>query len=129
MTTERPRRGASRLGATLLVAPLAAGSLALGTDWVVQHDQVVTASAPGHSQPATTAHLRQRTQSLALALQQSQSALLRLEGAVRQRARQLQHLEGATGRIHDVRRTGAVPLPAPVAVPAAPPVNATTGAS
>ncbi len=133
-----------RTGAAWLVAPLAAGSLALGTDWALQHDPVPTASVAARAAPTVTSPLQRKAQLAARRLQQSQTGLVRLETAVRQRSAQLSRLEADARAIRDARGTGravprpgggaaaapapAAPLPAPVSVPA-PPVNTTTGAS
>lgn len=129
-----------------LLAPLAAGSLAVSADWAVQHDPMRAASAGPHSaRPAVTSGLQRRAQVAAHRLQVSQAALVRLETAEQQRSDQLDLLRAEIRAIQKARRLGRrVPLPmrdsttgqqppahvpARVAIPPAPSVNATTGAS
>lgn len=139
------RRGL-RMSAAWLLAPLAAGSLALGVDWAVQpHPPGAAPTGTPSTRSAVSSVLHQRAQVAARGLQLADAALVRLESTEQQRSDQLNFLRAEVRAIQKARRTGrSVPLPVPnsapgkepstraparVAVPPAPPVNATTGAS
>lgn len=134
-----PRR---RVGAAWLVAPVAAGTLAVSADWAVRHDPLAAAPTAQATQSSSTSPLQRRVQLAASRLQSSQTRVVRLESSVHQQASRLTLLHQDLRAIRTARRTGqpvrlpsggtaapapAATLPPPVAVP--PPVSTTTGAS
>lgn len=137
MTTSAPRR----LSAAWLLAPLTAGGFALAAGWAVQDDPANATRPSAHAAPVGTSRLQQRAELAARRLQRSQTLLVRLESSVRQRSAQVSLLETDVRTAAEARRRGRVappvsvgaapapPAPAPVAVPPAPPVQTTTGAS
>ena len=135
-----PRR---RVGAAWLVAPVAAGTLAVSADWAVRHDPLGATPSSAHAtQSSSSSRLQRRVQLTASRLHSSQNRVVRLESSVHAQASQLTLLHQDLRAIRTARRTGqpvrlpsggtaapapAATLPPPVAVP--PPVSTTTGAS
>ena len=140
--TSLPRR---RAMVTWMLAPLAAGTLALSTEWALGHDPLanatvsMTSSQPAPSRSATDVVLWRQATRAARQLETARISLIRLEQTLRKRSVDLARLEGvvAGSRSRPVDRLpglSAAPLPtsasAPAAMPApAPAVSATTGAS
>lgn len=129
--------GAHGGGLVWLVAPVAAGTFALVTQWTLQHEPVQAVPHPsGGSQTSHLGAVQHDTRMAARRLARVQASVLQLESSLQRRSTNVDRLDNV---LHATRRIPAgwqgsggtlTPAPAPLApvqIPTS--VHTTTGAS